>query len=382
MPLHLTYRPSMEVRDRLDRWDNAIRRDVEVDSRNWRMLAIWPAARDASVSGSTGIEGNPLDADQVEQVLAGASVDAAADHVLEVENYNDALEIARAAASRPDFEWSHDIIHRINAAIMDGLPRDTRGDYRAHGEDVYVGIFMGPSPVVVQSLMDELVAWLRGPGTIPPLIRSALLHLNVIAIHPFNDGNGRTARVLAAMELIRDGIHSTELISIEAYLRRNRNDYIAALRTTLGPSYDPDNHPVAEWLEYYTRISLERLEVRNRILDVLPGDLGTLISALADREEPLGWAVPLLAARVSRMSTASLAVMTRRSAPAARAELARMTRAGWLEPQGATRGRWFAPSARLVDLALRVPTLMRLLADGADLIAFDEALDLVPRRAQ
>jgi len=241
---------------------------------------------------------------------------------------------------------------------------------------------MGPSPLVVQSLMDELVSWLRRPGAIPPLIRSALLHLNVIAIHPFNDGNGRTARVLAGIELVRDGIQSTELISVEAYLRRNRDDYVAALRTTLGPSYDPDNHPVTEWLEYYTRISLDRLEVRNRILDALPADLGVLISSLADRGEPLDWAAPLLAARVGRMRTASLATMTRRSAPAARAELARMTRAGWLEPRGATRGRWFAPGGHLLDLHLHVPELMRLLADGAELVAFDEALIELPGRAR
>ncbi len=96
-------------------------------------------------------------------------------------------------------------------------------------------------------------------------IRSALLHLNIIAIHPFNDGNGRTARILAAMELVRDGIRSPELISVEAYLRRNRDEYIDALRITLGPTYDPDNRPVTAWLDYYTRITLDRLEARNRL---------------------------------------------------------------------------------------------------------------------
>lgn len=79
--------------------------------------------------------------------------------------------------------------------------------------------------------------WLRRPTGTPPLVRSALLHLNMIAIHPFNDGNGRTARVLAAMELILDGVRSPELISIEAYVRRNRDEYVDALRTTLGPSW-------------------------------------------------------------------------------------------------------------------------------------------------
>lgn len=374
MTLHLDRRPNTTVRDRLDRWENAVRRDAELGPANWRMLAVWPAARDASVSGSTGIEGNPLGPAQVEAVLAGAAVDADATHVREVENYNRALNLARDAASRRDFDWSHEIIHLINAMVMDGLPRDTRGDYRGPEEDVFVGIFTGPSPLLVQALMDELVAWLRRQARTPRLVRSALLHLNLIAIHPFSDGNGRTARILAAMELILDGVGAPELISIEAYLRRNRDEYIGALRTTLGPSYDPDNHPVTDWLDYYTRISLDRLEARNRILDALPTDIGTIVSALADSGEPLDWAVTLLAARVGRLRTGALARLTRRSPPAARAELGRMARAGWLEPRGATRGRWYAPAERLHSIPLRVPELMRLLAAGDPLRMFDEEI--------
>jgi len=364
MTLHLSYRPDPAVRERLDHWENAVRRDAALSPTSWRLMAVWPAARDAAVSGSTGIEGNPLGPAAVEAVLAGAAVDADDVHVREVENYSRALNLARDAAARPGFAWSHEVIHLINATVMEGLPRDTHGDYRRLGEDVVVGIFIGPDPLMVQTLMDELVAWLGQAVDTPPLIRSALLHLNLIAIHPFNDGNGRTARILAAMELVRDGIRSPELISVEAYLRRHRDEYIGALRTTLGPTYDPDNHPVTDWLDYYTRITLDRLEARNRILDALPTDIGVIVSALADAGQPLDWASALLAARVGRLRTPALAGLTGRSTPAARAELGRIARAGWLEPRGATRGRWYAPAEMLMALPLRVPELMRLLAAG------------------
>ncbi len=251
MSLHLTYVPNVVVRDRLDQWENAIRRDTRLGTGDWRMLAVWPAARDAAVSGSTGIEGNPLDPAAVEEVLAGVAVVADADHIREVENYNRALNLARDAAARPGFTWSHEVIHLINATVMEGLTRDTRGNYRGPGEDVYVGIFTGPSPLMVPSLMDELVDWLRRTDRETPLVRSALLHLNIIAIHPFNDGNGRTARILSAMELIRDGVLSPELLSIEAYLRRNRDEYIDVLRTTLGTELrprQPSGHRVARLL--------------------------------------------------------------------------------------------------------------------------------------
>jgi Fic family protein len=218
--------------------------------------------------------------------------------------------------------------------------------------------------------MDVLVEWLRGNRT-SPLIRSALLHLNLIAIHPFNDGNGRTSRILSAVELIRDGVSAPELISIEAYLRRNREDYVDMLRTTLGPTYDPDNHPVTEWIDYYTRISLDRLEVRTRILEAMPTDIGMLFAELEDRGQPVEWAPALLAARVSRLRTTQVAALTNRSVAAARAELARMSGAGWLEARGRTRGRWYAPSERLIAVPLRIPSLMRLMARGEALATFD-----------
>ncbi|MEO8274163.1 MAG: Fic family protein [Chloroflexota bacterium] len=372
MALHLTYMPTEEIRQRLDRWDTAARHGVDLATQNWRMFVVWDAARDASVSGSTGIEGNPLTPAQVNTVLSGGAVDEDDVHVREVVNYNRAIELGRAAVSRPDFEWTHEIVHQVNAAVMDGLPRDTRGSYRGPGDEVFVGIYTGPSPLLVQGFMTELIDWLRASATTSSLVRSALLHLNVIAIHPFNDGNGRTARVLAAMALMEHGIPATELISIEGFIRRHRDEYVAVLRTTLGTGYDPENHATTAWLDYYTRVSLDRLDVRDRILEALPGDMGVAYAALADAGDPVEWAVILLAARVSRMRTDRVAAMAALSAPAARALLRRIVDAGWMTPQGRTRGRWYAPSARLEALPLRVPTLMRHLAAGDQLSLFEE----------
>ena len=373
MTLHLTYVPTEEIRQRLGRWDSAVREGVDLATQSWRMFVVWNAGRDASVSGSTGIEGNPLTPEQVDVALNGAMVDADDIHVREVVNYNRALELGRAAITRPDFEWTHEIVHQVNAAVMDGLPRDTRGNYRGADDEVFVGIYTGPSPLLVHDLMTELVDWLRRSTSTSSLVRSALVHLNVIAIHPFNDGNGRTARTLASMALMEHGIPATELISIEAFIRRHREEYVDVLRTTLGTGYDPDNHAATAWLDYYTRVSLDRLDVRDRILEALPGDMGVVFAALTDAGAPVEWALILLAARVSRMRTERVAVMTSRSSPAARALLSRIVDAGWLTAQGRTRGRWYAPSGRLAQLPLRVPSLMRHLAAGDQLPSFEDA---------
>lgn len=375
MSLHLTWIPMPQILARLARWDAVARSGIEAITGGWRTMVVWDAARDASVSGSTGIEGNPLTPDQVDAVLSGGEV---ADglttvHVREVLNYNRALELGRAAVARPGFEWTHEVIHQVNAAVTAGLPADTRGRYREGDQEVYVGIFRGPSPVLVQGLMTELVEWLQSSRGESSLVRSALLHLNVMAIHPFMDGNGRTSRILSAMALAEGGIPFTELISTEAYLRRHRDEYVDMLRTTLGYAYDPDNHPVTEWLDYYTRISLDRLDVRDRIMEALPADIGAIHAALADAGDPPEWAPILLAATVSRLRTDRVAAMTNRSAPRARALLAEIVAHGWLEPRGQTRGRSHVPAPRLAALSLRVPVLMRHLAAGEQLAMFDEA---------
>jgi hypothetical protein len=370
--LHLTFICTDPLRQRLQHWDEAILREGQLAPGDWGHFAVWSAASSATTSASTGIEGNPLSPEQVDAVLAGQAVRAAADHVREVVNYNRAMRLAHRAAGRSDFAWTHGIIQEVNAAVLEGLPDDAEGRYRT--EDVPVGIFQPPSGLIVQGYMDALIDWLRRDRS-HALIRSALLHLNVIAIHPFANGNGRTARILSAIELVRGGISAPELVGIEPYLRRNRDEYIEMLRLVLGHSYHPDEHPATEWLDYYTRISLDRLEFRNRVRDVIPTDAGNVILALAARGDPLEWARILLAAAVRPITTREVAEWTSRSPQAVRATLGQMVASGWLDGTGHTRARRFVAGARLRVLPLRLPDLVDRMAAGA---APDEQLSLWP----
>jgi fido (protein-threonine AMPylation protein) len=359
--LHVRYAPERHLLERLEAWDEAVRRDAVRRPGNWRLVALWSAARSATVSGSTGIEGNPLGPEEVDEVLSGGTVDASPEAIREVENYNRALELSRDLATRPGFRWSHEVIQVINRTVMDGLPHETRGRYRS--EDVTVGLYRPPSHLLIEKLMGSFVQWLQAARD-TPLVRAALAQLNLIAIHPFEDGNGRTARLLSAIEMIRDGAVAPELISVEAYLRRNRDGYILALQEAIGYTYDPENHPATSWLDYYTRISLDRLESRNRIDDALPADLGEITAVLRDAEDPADWAPTLLAARVAPLRTNVVARLAGRSAPVVRAELGRMVRRDWLRAEGRTRGRRYLPSDRLEAVRLRVPDMVRAMHAG------------------
>lgn len=359
--LHIDYVPSMEVRQRLNDWDNAIRVEGQLREHNWGFLAIWSAARSATTSASTGIEGNPLTPDQVDDVIAGQGVEADDLHVREVANYHRAMEYVHRVATRRDFAWSHDVIQEVNARIMDGLPQDSRGRYRT--EDVHVGIFHPPSGPIVDRLMDALVNWL-GANRQAPLIRVALLHLNIIAIHPFDDGNGRTARALSAIELLRDGVAAPELVSTEPYFRQHRDEYVDMLRTVLGETYDPENHAATEWIDYFTRISLDRLSLRNRIRDSVTSDVGQIYLALAEANHDVQWATLLMAAAIRPLRTRDVTEWIDRSPATARQLLARIASAGWLRPLGRTRARRYIPGPRLEAIPLRVPDLTQRLRSG------------------
>ena len=324
----------------------------------WADLSLWPAARNATVAGSTAIEGNPLTLAQVDEVLTGGHVDASRTDIREILNYNAALDLANRAALRPDFEWSAELIRRLNSSIMSDLEDDDRGEYRR--EPVTVGgIYHPPDWQALPALMTELTDWLRRPTETHPLMLAALTHLNVVSIHPWLNGNGRTARVAGSLMLMRCGVGAPELLNVEGAIRASRDRYFEVLQEAHGPTYRPSDHSATPWLEYFAEICVNRLDARNRMLAALPQDLGLLfIETSGDAGAGPEWPAILLSARLAPLRTTAVAQMLDLSPGRTRAILASMASHGWLVPIGERRGRRYGPAARLLQLDLRIPELM------------------------
>jgi Fic family protein len=362
--LHVTYGRTAALDDLLRAWDEAIAAEGPPALHRWTNLAVWPSARSATVAGSTGIEGNPLSAEQVENVLAGSSIRADPADIRDVQNYNSALDIANSAALREDFEWSQELLRRLNSEILAGLEDDERGEYRR--EPVTVGgVYAPPDHLVVPNLMSELVEWLRNEDDDHTVVRAGLAHLNVVSIHPWLNGNGRTSRVVGSLILMRRGIAAPELVNIESVIRADPAAYIAALQATHGPTYQPDRHAATVWLEYFAGISVDRLALRTRIDAAIEQDIGLLMMELDRADEPLTWAPILLASRIAPVRTASLAGPLELSTPRVRAMLAAAVAAGWLRTEGENRGRRYLSGPRLDPLPLRTPEVMERLRRGA-----------------
>jgi hypothetical protein len=148
-------------------------------------------------------------------------------------------------AGQPKVGIDQRVIREIHRRVPWGQsPLLTPGEYR-RGENRVVDpdggtIFTTPPSGDVPSLMDELGAWLTNQsGSLDAPTAAALSHLEFVAIHPFNDGNGRTARAISRLILLRHGYAFDGLVSLDAQLDLDRAAYFSAIRAAIGRSYEP-----------------------------------------------------------------------------------------------------------------------------------------------
>lgn len=212
----------------------------------------------ASVHFSTRIEGNRLTLAQVDSVLRGEQVTARERYVQEVINYWEAIQYAKQLGTDRTAPISEDAIKATHFLVSKSLAGPYNpGQYRKDQNSVVDSVndrvvFRPPPPEVAGSLMAELVEWLNTTGRQHSVyVRAALTHLNFVAIHPFGDGNGRTARILESLIFYAEGYMSHELISLEEFFGRETQAYYTALNSSLGPAYRPEDANVSHWVNYY-----------------------------------------------------------------------------------------------------------------------------------
>jgi Fic family protein len=116
-------------------------------------------------------------------------------------------------------------------------------------------VYMPPVATDVSPLMKELVKWVEvsAAQSIPCPIRAGIAHYQFATIHPYYDGNGRTARLLTTLILHLGGYDLKGLYSLEEYYARNLGDYYEAL--TIGPSHNyyggRAESDITKWVDYF-----------------------------------------------------------------------------------------------------------------------------------
>ena len=206
------------------------------------IASLRKSARLLSTHFSTQIEGNRLTVDEVEKVVIrrqgfpGRKRDQ--DEVLN--HYRAAEKVDQLAQSSSVFEEKEIAI--IHGLVMDGSARPT--PYRDGQNVIRDGasggiVYMPPEAQDVAGLMGDLVSWINHQievDELPVPVIAALAHYQFATIHPWFDGNGRTARLLVNLILHRCGYGMNGVYSLEEYYARNLGSYYEAL--SVGESHN------------------------------------------------------------------------------------------------------------------------------------------------
>lgn len=204
---------------------------------------------------TTHIEGTQLTFEESKQLWNGEHlIGVNKDDAQELLNYRKAFDLVS------DYlEDGKPITEGLIREIHKSLVKNVRGNSAAPGEyrkiQNYVvnsqtkEVIYTPPPVYdVPLMMQELVDWLNSNTNIHPVLISAIAQFQLVHIHPFLDGNGRTARLLSTLCLYRSGYDFKKLFTISEYYDKNRIDYYKAIQ-----SVRAQNMNMTEWLEYFTQ---------------------------------------------------------------------------------------------------------------------------------
>jgi len=173
-------------------------------------------------------------------VLSAAGTDSPS-----IAGYRAALTWLLQLVEDPTFTCDEGIIRGLHHLIVGHDPAKYPGCWRRsrifvrkeEGGDV---VYQGPDPRLIPALMAELVATINARSDVPLVVRAAVVHFNLSAIHPFLDGNGRLARALHSLVLMQGGIVAPPFASIDEYLSVNGGAYDLALRSTHGGRWQPE----------------------------------------------------------------------------------------------------------------------------------------------
>lgn len=209
---------------------------------------------------STSIEGNPLAEYQVDKVLSGMSISADQRSILEVKNYQKALQAIEGMSKTAEPLKLEEVLKLHELLVKDLLPPEKTGHFRPGAVYVIDELgdgrervrFVGPDAKKVLFLVNELLTWLAHPEAqkIHPIIRAGIFHLQFVTIHPFSDGNGRLTRLLTTLILYKAGWDFRKIIVLEDYYNRDRQAYYNAENQVQGQKYH-EGEDLTPWLEYF-----------------------------------------------------------------------------------------------------------------------------------
>ena len=249
---------------------------TEIDKNRYRVSeALLPVAvasklrknsKKKSSYASTKIEGNPLSEKQADEVIDGDEHKHYLKPEQEVRNYFLALNYLEEKAAEKEL-FSRKLILDVQKYVEKGAAKEKIGLRGPMPLGVLFAVYdsqtgnpdyIPPEYIDIPDLLDELVEYVNTTDD-HPLIIAAVVHYQLLTIHPFEDGNGRTARLLSGYILDSNGYGFNGIGSLEEYFAYNVDEYYESIQMGLPALYysGRDNPPHPEiWINYFLRMVL------------------------------------------------------------------------------------------------------------------------------
>ena len=310
-----------------------------------RLKALRHVATIESIGSSTRIEGSKLTDREVERLLSNLDIKPFSSRdEQEVAGYAAVMETVFQAWQ--DIPVTENHIKQLHRDLLRYSTKDERhrGDYKTLRNDVgafdtngtMIGVvFETATPFDTPRYMQELVAWFRKArelGQQHPLLSIGIFVVTFLAIHPFQDGNGRLSRILTTLLLLQAGYAYVPYSSLESVIENSKESYYLALRQTQAtlrtdtPNWQP-------WLVFFLRALQQH---KRRLAEKI------------EREKLMLAALPELAARIidearsrGRVTMGNMIRLTGASRNTLKEHFKRLLEQGHLVREGTGKATWY-----------------------------------------
>ena len=178
----------------------------------------------------------------------------------EIQNYISAMNLA--IPRMEELPLSSRLIREIHGELMKGVRGKNKqpGEFRTSqnwigGSNINDAVFVPPPFAKIPELMSDIEMFIHNPKTLlPDLLKIAIIHYQFETIHPFNDGNGRTGRLLITLYLVSKGLLKRPVFYMSDYLERHRNSYYSSI-TKVRTEND-----ITQWLCFFLQGIIETAE--------------------------------------------------------------------------------------------------------------------------
>ena len=317
-----------------------------------RLQSLRRVATIESIGSSTRIEGAKLSDREVENLLSGLKTESFRSRdEQEVAGYAHVMETIQV--SWPEMAVTANIVQQLHRDLLRYSTKDElhRGEWKclpnhvvAVGPDgTQIGVvFETASPFDTPRLMEELFAWLakdERDQNLHSLLRIAAFVVVFLAIHPFQDGNGRLSRILNNLMLLRSGYSFASYSSLESVIEHNKEAYYLALRRTQ-TTLRTDSVEWDPWIMFFLR------SVQSQI-----GRLRANLGEVGAKEEhrdlsPLAGRLAVLLVERGTLSVADAATMTGANRNTIKDKFTELVGKGLADLHGKGRGAHYRPSKR------------------------------------